>query len=298
MKARRDSLAFVLSAGFHLLFIALFIYDFTPELRLPSPAPAPMQVEIVPPENQPPPIVIQVEPAKTIPLPPKIQRQTAPPPSPVTAKAETPPKPQPPIPVPTAPRPEAVQRFTAPKAVSLARAKVNLSTPTAATNFKAAPIPQAAPTPAPAQAAKAAPRTLELHLHESPRKAPPGVAGLPLAPSPSRSSAAGPAGQGRSGLSSLPYGVMPSGGSGLRGSLIGCANAQAVGLSQVERAHCADRFGEDMADAPRLDQISPARRAEFDKTADKQERERRNEEAPMPTGTTPSGPGMGYGLGH
>jgi hypothetical protein len=89
---------------------------------------------------------------------------------------------------------------------------------------------------------------------------------------------------------------MPSGGSGLRGSLVGCANAAAVGLSSAERSRCNERFGTDIGGAPKLDAIPAAKRREFDAIAAKQEVDRKYREA-TPTGTTPSGkPGFGYGL--
>jgi hypothetical protein len=87
---------------------------------------------------------------------------------------------------------------------------------------------------------------------------------------------------------------MPSGGGGLRGSLVGCANADAVRLSGAEKARCAERFGMDMGHAPRLDTMSPERRGEFDKQAAKQDAQRR---ATMPVGTEQGDPGFGAGLG-
>jgi hypothetical protein len=67
---------------------------------------------------------------------------------------------------------------------------------------------------------------------------------------------------------------MPSGGSGLRGSLVGCANANAVGLSSVERAHCDQRFGAAVGAAPHLDDIPPDKRAAFDRAVEKADRDR------------------------
>ena len=60
---------------------------------------------------------------------------------------------------------------------------------------------------------------------------------------------------------------MPNGGGGLRGTLVGCANAEAVRLSGAERDKCNERFGVDVAGAPRLDPLSPAKRSAFDKAA-------------------------------
>ncbi len=97
-----------------------------------------------------------------------------------------------------------------------------------------------------------------------------GAAGAPSNASPGASSAPG-----LKGLNPYPYGAMPSGGPGLRGTLVGCANADAVGLSSAERSHCNERFGEDMAHAPALDPLSRNKRAEFDKSAAHEEAERR-----------------------
>ena len=76
-------------------------------------------------------------------------------------------------------------------------------------------------------------------------------------------------------LNGLPYGAMPSGGPGLRGTLVGCANADAVRLTGAERNHCNERFGVEAAKAPALDGISPAKRAAFDRAAGRQEANRR-----------------------
>jgi hypothetical protein len=83
---------------------------------------------------------------------------------------------------------------------------------------------------------------------------------------------------------------MPNGGSGLRGSLIGCANSDAVRLSSVERARCNSRFGADVAAAPALDPIPAAKRAAFDREAAKEERDRKYRDG-VPVGT------VGRGLG-
>jgi hypothetical protein len=76
------------------------------------------------------------------------------------------------------------------------------------------------------------------------------------------------------GLVPFPGGVLPNGGPGLRGSLVGCANSQAVGLSSVERAHCDQRFGAAVGAAPHLDGIAPAKRAAFDHAVEKADRDR------------------------
>jgi hypothetical protein len=153
---------------------------------------------------------------------------------------------------------------------------------------------------------------IQLNIHKPEKEAPGNVATLPFAPAPgggapaggqksasAPSSAAGEPELGGSrlqGLTPYPYGTMPSGGSGLRGSLIGCANSEAVSLSAVERARCNARFGVDAGAAPVIDSMSPAKRAGFDKAAAQAEANRKYRSA-MPTGTTPGKPGFGAGLG-
>jgi hypothetical protein len=117
------------------------------------------------------------------------------------------------------------------------------------------------------------------------KEAPAGTPTLAMAPSPSQPPSGGggsPASGGEpaiggsrlQGLVPYPPGMLPNGGGGLRGSLVGCANAQAVGLSSVERAHCEQRFGAAAASAPHLDGIAPARRSEFDQQVERAERDR------------------------
>jgi hypothetical protein len=139
-----------------------------------------------------------------------------------------------------------------------------------------------------APAAAPGPEAPHLNIHKSEKEAPAGVPTLPMAPSPNQpppgGRTAGPPGgrapQGGGGGSRLqglvpyPGGSLPSGGPGLRGSLVGCANAGAVGLSSVERAHCDQRFGSSMGSAPHLDGIPPDRRAGFDHDVEKADRAR------------------------
>ncbi len=149
---------------------------------------------------------------------------------------------------------------------------------------------------------------MRLNIHKPEKDAPGNVPTLPLAPAPTTAASSGgprtmegggePAlgGSRLSGLTPYPYGSMPSGGSGLRGSLVGCANADAVTLSSVEKARCNERFGREAGSAPALDPISPLKRAAFDKAAADQDANRRYRAA-VPTGTTPGKPGFGAGLG-
>jgi hypothetical protein len=87
---------------------------------------------------------------------------------------------------------------------------------------------------------------------------------------------------------------MPSGGSGLRGSLVLCANADAVHASRAERDKCNERFGVDIAGAPRLDPISPAKRSEFDKASDHNAAEARYRDS----GFGAAGPSLPGGIDH
>jgi hypothetical protein len=82
---------------------------------------------------------------------------------------------------------------------------------------------------------------------------------------------------------------MPNGGGGLRGTLIGCANAEAVSLSAAERARCNEHFGSEAATAPAIDSMSPTKRAGFDKAAEKQDRSLRYLDS-TPTGRTANHP--------
>jgi hypothetical protein len=86
---------------------------------------------------------------------------------------------------------------------------------------------------------------------------------------------------------------MPGGGSGLRGTLVGCANEDAVNLSPAERARCNERFGSRAASAPALDPISPTKRAAFDKAEEKQQRDLDYRDSGMPSGATRGGHGFG-----
>jgi hypothetical protein len=88
---------------------------------------------------------------------------------------------------------------------------------------------------------------------------------------------------------------MPSGGPGLRGTLVGCANADAVRLTRAERTKCNERFGMEMDVAPRLDSMTPARRAAFDRENDRNEAGRRYRNSTTDTNNSPTEPG---GIAH
>jgi hypothetical protein len=91
-------------------------------------------------------------------------------------------------------------------------------------------------------------------------------------------------------MRSTPYGMMPGGGPGLRGTLVGCANADRVGLSSVERNRCNQRLGAGAPNAPALSGISPDKRQQYDAQAAQDEANRRYRNA-TPTGTAPDAAG-------
>jgi hypothetical protein len=107
-------------------------------------------------------------------------------------------------------------------------------------------------------------------------------AGAPLAPSvnipgatvapPQQASGApsgapgGPAGGGAPG-GGLPSGRLPGFGSGLRGSVLGCANAAALHLSKEEQAKCDQAFGTGARESPQMDPIGATKRADIDRQA-------------------------------
>jgi type IV secretory pathway VirB10-like protein len=267
----RNSVAFGVSALFHVAVVFILLFQESGPYQLPTPPSPPVEMEI---ERIPQPV--------TIPPPPAVQ----PPTPPLTA---------PPVPAPTPAtrvRP-VVPVQSAPTAPVVAR-------PLAAPSFTPLAAPEFTPTPAPARpaaplasTATSAPAISRLNVHKSEKNAPAGAPTLPIAPSPAPAGRAGggaPAigGSRLGGLTPYGPGAMPSGGLGIRGSLVGCANADAVGLSSVERARCNERFGVDMARAPHLDGISPDKRAEFDKTVEKQNAWKAYRDA-VPATTTPGG---------
>ncbi len=284
------------------------------EIVTPEEVPPPPPPPVIPPKikqalekqsQQPPPPPLQ----PPTPTPPKPQVQ---PPTPVAPPKVSPPKPNPPTPAPPTQVAPTPAKPTPPKPNPVPAAPAPARTP-------APPSPSPSPSPAvkpsaPAPTATVAPpnpisaritapvivlRPSLLNLHKPAKEAPANVPTLPLSPAVHRrrrsplagggAPAAAPgalSGSRLNGLSPYPYGTLPSGGPGLRGTLVGCANADAVNLSGVERARCNARFGEEAARAPVLDGIDPAKRAQFDKAADRQENDRK---AGMPVGTDRNG---------
>ncbi len=289
---RRNAVAVAISSILHVLFF-YFVVTYVPQ---PPPEPEiivqPLDVSVMPMPQIPPPPPEVIIPPKLIPKKIETLPETRPIPTPPPPKPE-PPKPEPPKPTPAPPKPTPPTppspTLSPPKPVAPKISPLPAPTVSAARPSPAPPAPQSAPkTPTPATQVSPSPSPVvtlnKLNLHKPEKATPTGVPTLPVAPSggPQGSAAAAalagaafaPQGSRLSGLNPYPYGAMPSGGSGLRGTLVGCANASAVGLSSVEKAHCNERFGVQIGHAPALDGINPAKRAAFDAAAERQERDR------------------------
>jgi hypothetical protein len=303
--SRRNGLALGLSALFHMVLVAVLLSGNYRPYDLPAPPTEPVEIEI---ERVPQPEIIP---------PPPIERHEVTPQQPTPQRpAPTPPVVTPPIPTPVptpSPQPapvvakvRPVTPVQSPKPSPLAAKTVPNPSLSPVPTPVLTPAPVVAAAPKPVQATASAPVTSQTHLniHKSEKEAPAGVATLQMAPSPTapRSGAGGSppgaqeAGMNSSrlkGLSPFPPGSLPSGGPGLRGSLVGCANSQAVGLSAVERAHCAERFGVDVARAPHLDGMSPDKRAGFDHQVAKANAWRAYRDSIPANGTDPGPNGMG-----
>jgi hypothetical protein len=297
-RQRRNAAGLLTSVALHLLILGLIInqqapdYALLPSTAIPEPvAPAPeptMDVRIMK-LTLPPKLEKSARPPVPTPAPP--QPQPAPTPQPAQPVVPAHPKVLPPTPV--APSPTPVQQTPSPPkpAPTPTPAPTPVPTPTAAPpkpTPRAAPAPTVsetkappAPSPTPSKPAAALKSTAPtaLNIHKAAQAAPAGVATLPMAPAAGSSgrpaaptsptSGGAPAGSRLNGLIATPYGFMPSGGGGLRGTLVGCANAEAVRLSGAERDKCNERFGDSITAAPKIDGISAAKRAAFDKAADK-----------------------------
>jgi hypothetical protein len=268
---RRNVLVFLGSLAAHvgLFFLVANEFHFYPTRYLPEEA---VQVEIVPqpePPVPPPPILPPIKPV--------VQPTPQPPTPPQTTP--TPPKPQPPT--PARPTPQPVQTPTAPVAAT------PKPTPTPAAKPTPSPTPVAPPTPAPtpgppkvvsqsavvkSQAQVAAPSP-KIVLHKSkepgsplaPAVAIPGATfAPPTGPAPQ---AAAPSGGAPGGGPALPGGALPGFGGGLRGSALGCANAEALHFTAAEKARCAQQFGEGARESPQMSAIDASKREELDHEA-------------------------------
>lgn len=148
-------------------------------------------------------------------------------------------------------------------------------TPLPATTASRRPRRASAPSPVTPRAPRAAAR-------------PAAVSPLPLAPTPGPPRAALQAGAGDH-PAPLP---LPSRGdlrSALRGSPVGCANRDIVGLTLREREACDDAYAKGRKDAAVIAApIEPGKRAAWDAEAARRERIRRRKAAPPPPGVDPS----------
>jgi hypothetical protein len=280
---RRDVLVFLGSLAAHigLFFLLSSEFRFYPPPEETQPA---VQVEIVPevPEPIPP-----IPPPKPVPIPKPVPApKAAPVPQPVP-----PPQPQPPQPAPKpvvvkAPQPLTAKPAPTPAApVKLAPAPSPAPAPKLANLPSPLPPPTPAPQPGPPQSVPRSslvqpqPQIVtarHLILHKSqdqgaPLAAPVSIPGATFAPSPTQAASGAPASPGAGaaggGAGGLPGGVLPRFGGGLRGSLIGCANAEAVHLTREEQARCDEAFGADAARSPQMSAIDASRRRDLDHQA-------------------------------
>jgi hypothetical protein len=271
---RRNFLVFLGSLIAHtgLFFLVVNQFHFYPLRYQPEEA---VQVELVPQPVQPiPPIPIPP------PIKPVVQPTPKPPTPPPTPQAQpTPPKPQPPTPARATPQP--VQTPTAPVAAPSKPIQAPAPKPTPAPTPLAPPTP--APTPGPprvvsqsavvkSQAQVASTPKIVLHKAKdqgaplAPAIAIPGATfAPPTGPAPS---AAAPSGGGApGGGTGLPGGALPGFGGGLRGSALGCANAEALHFTAAEKARCAQQFGEGARESPQMSAIDASKRQELDHEA-------------------------------
>lgn len=275
---REQAQAAAVSLVLHVVFVLLMVtglnteYPAEPDNTTPPPdtvAP-PIKAEII---HLPKPKAVKIEAA---PKPePQPEPERAPPTSAqVAAAKQQPPPPLPALPKPQPPAPPApTQARTPPKPTPLPAPAP--ARPTPPTPAKPTPPQLAPPAPAAPPAPKAPP--LKLNIHKPKEEAPGYVQPLPMAPAPTP--AAPPVGSSAPGsrlgaIQAWPSGTFPNGGPGLRGSLVGCANASAARLSATEQARCAERFGQDIHHAPALDPIDAAKRAAYDRAVAREEAKR------------------------
>jgi len=289
---RRDLLIFAGSIVVHIgvFFIAAAEFSF---YNLPQQQEAAVQVEIVPPTVEPIP-----------PLPPIVTPKVAPT-AKAAAPAPTPPAPPPPTPQPPRPTPAPPQPVATPTAAAQAvRAPTPAPTPKPAPTPAPLAPPSPAPTPGPPKAVpKSSVSTPETHsaatphivLHRSRDEGAPLTSGLNLpgatfAPAPQASAPGGggaPGGPGGGASGLLPGGQLPAFGRGLRGGVLGCANAAVLHLSAAEQARCDEAFGEGARESPRMDAIDASKRGELDRESTAQEAARKYRDS-MPAGSSAS----------
>jgi hypothetical protein len=139
------------------------------------------------------------------------------------------------------------------------------------------PTPQTVASPD--RAAAASP----LRPHAPRLVAPSSITPLGVAPVP----VLGPPAPRPTGLHPAPLPEGPRGDlrTALRGSSVGCANAEAVGLNRRELEHCDERLGAAARNAPvYAAPMDPAKRRAFDQQAIRQEADRAYRDAPMGIG--------------
>lgn len=334
-RTRRYTLSTALSVLLNVLVLLYLGQMIAPTYRLPEPpvVDVPVPVDIMemprPPEPEPPPPVVPPkpvvanEPIPQVPTPPT--PQPTPPQPAAPTQTPSPPKPEPPKPAPPQPappkpsflpaqvqqtveKPRNVQIKLAPSATQNARLQ---TAPNVTLNNEEPTTNPGPPKPSPDAPLNAS----QLNIHSPAQSAPafvpaspfkatggpagrPGSApagGSPAAGAPGANTPGGATGSGR--LNPYPYGAMPSGGGGLRGTLVGCANADAVKLTGTERNRCNERFGAGAAAAPVLDGIAPSKRSAFDRAAEQNEASRKYRDS-VPNGNPPpNGPERAGGLG-
>ncbi|MFI4975397.1 MAG: hypothetical protein ACHP84_12735 [Caulobacterales bacterium] len=308
----RNAMILVASTLAHVLVLYLLASEIVPQYQLPVQEEPPAPVELVPMITPPPPPPPPLPKLKPLPKPekkpaPAPQPQPQPQPEPSKPQIVAPPKPAPqPVPKPTAPTKPALNPTPAPAPKPTPKPVAPLAPTVAAPNpgppkpAPQAPVITAAPTTITAP-------TLRLHRSENqsstivapPVSVPGGVfappasaaAGNPPGAGGPPGAASGPGGGANGSANSgiLPYGPLPNGfGRGLRGSTIGCANADAVRLNAEERAHCAQAFGTGTREAPVMDPIGATRRTGIDDEASRQQAKNRYRDA-VPTGTSSEG---------
>lgn len=178
----------------------------------------------------------------------------------------------------------------------LALALLGLTAPTVweASRVQPPVIPLELWTPPPATTARHRPRAVARPPSPvRPRLAavnrPPGaIAPLPLPASPGPVSPAPTAG---AGVHPAPLPGEARGGdlrSALRGSPVGCANRDTVGLTRREREACDDAWGKGRDQADIAAPIDPDKRQAWDAVAARKARVRARKEAPPPPGINPS----------
>jgi hypothetical protein len=141
-------------------------------------------------------------------------------------------------------------------------------------------MPRAPPT---ASGRPSPPQPIRLHRRPQPFL-PPEVPTLPVAPTPAPAPAAAPAPKTLPAAHPAPQPEGPKGDvrTALRGSYVGCANADAVGLNRNEREVCDEKFGKGAKDAQFAGLgLGADKQRLFDAAAAKKESDLRYKQAPV-----------------